>query len=129
MKRKSIIQFFIVAIVLVIAIYKWTGDSDNNKEIDNNLRVTIGEITDSYSSFPENEYVKYKYIVKNKGTYNSKSEVGILKRSCKYKIGDKFKVEYSSLSPQKSRIVLNCKISDTLSINSPPELILCGDCE
>lgn len=129
MKKKNIIQFFIVAIVLVIALYKWTGDSDNNKEIDNNLKVTIGEITDSYSSFPENEYVKYKYIANNEGTYNSKSEVGILKRSCKYKIGDKFKVEYSSISPQKSRIVLDCKVSDTLTINSQVELILCVDCQ
>ena len=128
MKKKNLIQFVIVIIILAIAIFKWTRDSDNDTEIDKNLKICVGEIYDINSTFPENHHVKYRYQIKGTN-YEAKMQANTFSKKCTYEKFDKFKVEYSSINPQKSRIVLNCKLSDTLKLSSPPELVSCNMCD
>lgn len=127
MKTQRIFEISIFTVVLLFVISKWTSDAKNDDLIDLSSYSTVGQVYETYTTFPENKSLKYKYVVGNK-IYKAKAESGTTYRHCFADTNDKFKVEYSVSDPSVSRLVLTCKLSDSLELGSKIENLKCIDC-
>jgi len=127
MKRPSIFELLIVIVVLIIATLKWTTNANNNDLLDKNSKATVGLVYETYTTFPENKSIKYKYVVGNK-FYTAKTQNATTYRHCFVDTNDKFKVEYSPTNHNISRLVLTCKLADTLKLGTNIDTINCVDC-
>ena len=100
------------AISFIIFIYfgiKKTNEQEQiiNKEIDNNLIVTIGKVKNRGRYFTS--YIYYYEKIKYKGSYDGDGESDS-------KLGRYFKVELSKKNPQFSRLIINDEIKDSIKI-------------
>jgi thioredoxin-related protein len=114
MNKRSRFRFeLILAIVLIgLAVIVWKKDFRSNQEIDNNKGETVGKITDYQIVGPDNHYLNYSYIVEGAIYHNRIVSKKTFKNCEKTKdcIGRKFKVYYSKIHPNKSRIELSHEI-------------------
>lgn len=100
------------AISFIIFIYfgiKKTNEQEQivNKEIDNNLIVTIGKVKSRGRYFTS--YIYYYNKIKYKGSYDGDGESDS-------KIGRYFKVELSKKNPEFSRLIIYNEIKDSIKI-------------
>jgi hypothetical protein len=100
------------AISFIIFIYfgiKKTNEQEQivNKEIDNNLIVTIGKVKNRGRYFTS--YIYYYDKIKYKGSYDGDGESDS-------KIGRYFKVELSKKNPEFSRLIIYDEIKDSIKI-------------
>lgn len=100
------------AISFIIFIYfgiKKTNEQEQivNKEIDNNLIVTIGKVKSRGRYFTS--YIYYYDKIKYKGSYDGDGESDS-------KIGRYFKVELSKKNPEFSRLIIYDEIKDSIKI-------------
>jgi hypothetical protein len=127
MKGQRIFQILIVIVVLIFAIFKWTSEENNNDQIDKNFKTTAGLVYENYTTFPENKYIKYKYLVDNK-FFIGKTQNSTTYRHCFVGINDKFKVEYSISDPSLSRLVQTCKLNDSIALGTSLDSVKCVNC-
>jgi len=127
MKGQRIFEILIVIVVMTFAIYKWTSEENKNDIIDKKLKSTAGVIYETQTTFPENKFIKYKYLVDNK-YFIGKTQNSTTYRHCLIRINDKFKVEYSLSDPSISRLVQTCKLHDTIALGTSLDTARCVKC-
>jgi hypothetical protein len=127
---RPIISFFkdpwvigVFIFFIVISIISNVFFNSKQRDIDDNLRVTIGVVEDYYYRGSKNGgsyYIEYSYkvpyLVKNtvrvsdKKLFLNEATKQFNYRDFKKITGAKFKVEYSSKNPENSRIIVGNKV-------------------
>lgn len=109
MKNKYF-NYFTVFFAISWIFYSLYNGEIFDKEIEKYGIITVGKIT-KFKGASSRAYLRYHYYVNNHsfGSDSPRDEKG-------EKIGEFYKVIYSSKNPEKSRIQLDEKITDTTSI-------------
>lgn len=109
MKTKHF-NYFAVFIAMSWIFYSLYNGEIFDKEIKKYGIITVGKIT-KFKGASSRAYLRYQYYVNNNsfGSDSPRNEKG-------EKIGEFYKVIYSSKHPEKSRIYLDEKITDTTTI-------------
>ena len=103
-------NYFAVFFAISWILYSLYNGEIFDKEIEKYGIITVGKIT-KFKGASSRTYLRYHYYVNNNsfGSDSPRDEKG-------EKIGEFYKVIYSSKNPEKSRIYLDEKITDTTSI-------------
>lgn len=103
-------NYFILFLAIIWIFYNLYNGNIFDKEIEKYGIVTVGKIT-KFKGASSRAYLTYKYYVNKRphGSDSPRDEKG-------EKIGEFYKVIYSSKNPDKSRIYLDEEITDTVTI-------------
>jgi hypothetical protein len=112
-KNKRLLFELTLAVILTgVALFAWTNNYKNNQQIEEFKEQTVGQIADYEIVGPYNHYLTYSFVV-NSQTYQNRVIPNKTFKNChktKECVGRKFKVYYSRLDPNKSRIDLTSEM-------------------
>ena len=103
--------YLIVIVIFVLwLIYNFYHGYNHNKELKESGIVTVGKITE-FKGAAKGLYLNFKFFIDGKSNFSDSP-----RDNNGEKIGEFFKVVYSSKNPEVSRIYLDEKITDTTLI-------------
>ena len=103
--------FSIVILLIIYALYLYNRNANNKNEIENNLATTEGYVYKVERGMRASNNIYWRFEVKGITYYNMATSIGF-KNYCKRKggcEGKKFVIEYSTINPEKSQIVIENK--------------------
>ena len=103
--------YLIVIVIFVLwLIYNFYHGYNHNKELKESGIVTVGKITE-FKGAAKGLYLNFKFFIDGNSNFSDSP-----RDNNGEKIGEFFKVVYSSKNPEVSRIYLDEKITDTTLI-------------
>ncbi|CAM1364545.1 conserved hypothetical protein [Tenacibaculum sediminilitoris] len=109
-KKRDKILFISFVILIVSGILVGYFSSLRDKyDLNRNGQETIGIIVDMEHRAKRGIYIKYKFDINKKSYFNNQK---LTINKSKIKIGDSFKVVYSTTNPNNSEIYFNERINN-----------------